>query len=87
MDPRLGLDAVEKADSPIRSLVTISTELPGCLRSRSALPFPFALFAPSTYIAVRSSERGPMSEIFMSEITPTNAVCTLTPLHLLQGVT
>jgi len=71
--PTFGLDAVEKADSPIRSLVTVPTELPGCLRSRSALPFPFALFAPSAYTGVQSSERGPMSEIFMSEIIPSNA--------------
>jgi len=74
MGPRVGLAAVEKDDSPFRSLVTVPTELSGCLRSRSALPFPFAFFARNTYIGVQSSDRGPVSETFMSAITPTNAV-------------
>lgn len=73
MGPRVGLDAVEKADSPIRSLVTVPNELPGCLRSRSALPFPFAFFARSTFIGVQSSDSDPVSETFISEITPPNA--------------
>lgn len=74
MGPRMGLDVVEKADSPIRSLVTVPTDLPGCVRSRSALPFPFAFFARSTYIGVQSSDRGPVSETLTSEITPTSAI-------------
>jgi hypothetical protein len=83
MGPRVGLDAVEKADSSIRSLVTVTNDLPGCLRSRSALPFSFVFFARSTYIGVQSSDRGPVSENFISEITPTNAiVCTYTVTSL-----
>jgi hypothetical protein len=74
MGPRVGLDTVEKADSPIRSLVTVPNDLPGCLRSRSALPLSFAFFARSTYIRVQSSDHGSLSETFISEITPTNAI-------------